>query len=163
MAMRTHTMLIVALCLVGSEQHSEAANLASTARERTSIYFIYEKSTNKVVYVGQTTYNRDGARWLEHITQDSQAPWYEKHFAAGAYQSSDDKDWPYFPRKAFDCKDCTPLETAASEEFYWEERGGLTRQLVNRVQPLTKATFNKYKASSTFNGNGFPPNWAPKR
>lgn len=140
-------------------------DLTSTKEHRTSIYAIIESKTGKVVYVGLTSYKRDGDRFIEHVNNDENYPWHKSLVADNAYQSPNSKNWPYYPVKLEDCKDFTELETAASEQYWFEKHGGLTGALLNKQQPLTLATFNKYKNASTYRGTakGFPAGWSPKK
>lgn len=126
-----------------------------------SIYAIYCASTGKIVYVGQTTYERDGSRFVEHVTQDVWAPWF---FQKVVYDPNADTHWPYYPRKLANLKEVTLLEVAAAEEYYWELYGGLEGKLENRQQPLKLQTFNKYKNANTWRPKekGFAASWAPK-
>ncbi len=139
------------------------ADLSSASTFRGSIYAIYSSSTGNIVYVGKTTWDRDGTRFQEHVRDDSAYPWHYSKVAIGGYDSSDETNWPFYPRKLFDCKDYTELELAAAEQYYWEQYGGLSGKLKNSQQPLTKATFFKYKSGTTWsNTKGFPPGWSPK-
>ena len=138
-------------------------DLSDTTTYRTSIYAIIESATGQIVYVGLTSYQRDGDRFIEHVNDDTAYPWHRSLFSVNAYQSDDENAWPYYPRKLFDCKDFTWLETAASEQYYWEMNGGLNGDLYNKQVPLRSHTFLKYKNSGTWSGKvGFPPGWAPK-
>lgn len=141
------------------------ADLSETKQYRTSIYAIYEGTSKTVVYVGLTDYERDGVRFIEHVNNDTNAPWHKDKFGPDAYQSADSEKWPYYPRKLTDCKDYTPLETAASEQYWWEYHGGLTGKLLNKQQPLTLVTFLKYSTTQTYRGVaiGFPDKWKPKQ
>ena len=140
-----------------------ADNLSDTNRYRTSIYAIYNRA-KKIVYVGLTDYERDGDRFIEHVKKDTDYPWHYTRVGLGAYDSEDDETWPFYPRKLEDCKDFTPLETIAAEQYFWEQNGGLEGRLLNKNQPLTKATFRKYRTPYTYRGEaiGFPKNWEPK-
>jgi len=141
------------------------ADLSDTTKIRTSVYAIYDSSTSAVVYVGLTSYQRDGDRFIEHVNNDLGYPWHKSLFTDMAYQSPDSTKWPYYPRKQEDCKDFTPLETVASEQYWWEHHGGLTGKLLNKQQPLTLACFKKYMTAQTYRGAaiGFPPGWMPKQ
>lgn len=91
------------------------------------------------VYVGQTTMARAGDRFVEHVQEDDWAPWY-----GGDYSSEDTDDWPYVPRKLEGLKDVTRFEVTAAEQW-WIEHEQATKKLDNRINAMTKATFEKYK------------------
>lgn len=140
------------------------ADLSSTTESDNSIYAIHD-GTGKIVYVGLTTYVRDGDRFVEHVNNDLGYPWHKSYFSDSAYQDVNHLKWPYYPSKLETLKSCTPLETAASEQYWWEHHGGLTGDLLNKNQPLTLQTFQKYSSATTYRGvaKNFPSGWAPKR
>ncbi|VEB41055.1 Uncharacterised protein [Chromobacterium violaceum] len=143
-----------------------AADLSSDKEYRSSIYAIYDGKTKKIIYVGLTDYERDGVRFIEHVNNDINYPWHgSKQKNPNAYQDSNTENWPYYPRKLYDCKNFTALETAASEQFYWESNGGFEGKLVNKNQPLRKDTFLKYKNDKTFRAKfaKFTENWTPRK
>jgi len=141
------------------------ADLSSPDKARHSIYMICKRGSTKPIYIGKTSYDRDGARFQEHTRDDVTKLWHYQKHTPFAYDNPDPDQWPYRPYKVFDCKNFTNLEVAASEQYYWEANGGLNGELTqNEVQPLTLATFLKYKNGQTWTGLvGFPTGWKPKR
>ncbi|MEW9899670.1 hypothetical protein ABWL39_13675 [Chitinivorax sp. PXF-14] len=139
-------------------------DLSDTSTSDQSIYAIHDSKTATIIYVGRTTYARDGERFVEHVNNDVGYPWHKSLFSDVAYQSDDATKWPYYPSKLENCKEFTELETAAAEQYWWEKHGGLSGKLLNKQQPLTLATFNKYRTAKTYRGTskGFPSGWAPK-
>lgn len=111
--------------------------------DEAQIYGIF-KATNmkKPIYVGQTTWARAGDRWVEHTDDDNWAPWHKDN--VGGYNWSDESTWPYVPRTLEHLVDVTKFEVTAAEQWWWEQKGA--RNLWNRQQPMTNATFHKYKS-----------------
>jgi hypothetical protein len=144
----------------------QGIDLSSPTKARHSIYIICEEGSDQPVYVGQTTYDRDGTRFQEHIRDDVTKTWHYQQHSDGAYGNPNADLWPFRPYKKWDCKDFTNLEVAASEQYYWEEYGGLDGELTqNSKQPLTLKTFIKYKnMPGTWTGLvNFPGGWSPKK
>jgi hypothetical protein len=135
------------------------------AEEDSLIYGIYNapiEDGDEPIYVGQTTWARSGTRFLEHVNNDKGAPWYQADI------SGDLDTWPYHPANIERLKEVTRFEVTAAEQYWYEAKGGKD-DLYNRSggdanQPMTKATFEKYK---TIKGNYRPlrislsDNWEP--
>ena len=150
---------------------SENSKYKDTTKYDGQIYAIFQNksstaddATDPVTYVGQTIQKDVGDRFIQHTREDSDRPWYIGPPYNADYSSEDDAHWPYYPRELFKIKQQTLLEISASEEYYYEEYGGLTGKLYNKIQPLKKSTFLKYKDElGVYKGKGFPPGWAPKQ
>ena len=111
------------------------------------IYGIYENSDgdgdvddDDIKYVGQTTDERVGARFVEHASNDSWAPWHKDK--CGGY-GDDDTQWLYVPREIEAIENVSKFETTVDEQYWYEQKGG--RDLLNKNQPLKNATFHTYK------------------
>jgi hypothetical protein len=122
-------------------------------REDAVIYVIYENNGKKdgsnILYVGQTTSNREFTRFQEHVKNDSWAPWYIHATPAGLdYSVSRDK-WPYDYKVVEILKDVTKFETTVAEQWWMEfyMKKGLT--LLNDSTPCTLDNFNKRSVNSS--------------
>lgn len=141
-------------------------NLDDTILYNSDIYGIYDKtSKNKdnIIYIGQTCQGIV-ERFQQHAVEskESDQPW---HVDNTKYDNEDETKWQFGPTQVYACKEFTPLEITASEEFFFEHYDGLSGKLCNRQQPLRKDTFFKYKNAGTFRPtqSGFDANWTPKQ
>lgn len=112
-------------------------NLDGTTRVDALIYTINERATGKVIYVGQTTKDRDWARWYEHITLDTWAPW---HIGRNHYDTLPRAQWAFDRYVAEELKDVTKFETTVAEQYWMEHYHG---KLWNDSTPCSAANFAK--------------------
>lgn len=122
------------------------------------IYGIWDMNAGTIIYVGQA--RNSGTRFTQHVNQDAAYPWYKMNWSQHPL--------PYQYEVLEKLKECTELEITAAEEWWWEKKGGLEGALVNKNQPLKKATFNRYKSTDTWRDDGKRiglggQNWSPKK
>lgn len=127
-------------------QRYQYINSDPPSRKDAQIYGIYknpESSNPNPKYVGQTTIDRAGARFLEHVKEDEGTPWY------GMTITSDDSDWAYVPRQLEFLGNVTKFEVTAAEQYWFQNYGGKSSLISTSGgtpnQPMLKDTFNYYK------------------
>lgn len=123
-------------------------------RKDALIYGIYRQIGNQLTlqYVGQTSMDRAGSRFVEHVDYDAGQPWH------GMDITRDESTWAYVPRKIWAYDDVTKLEITVSETF-WIEKHNPPR---NGQVPLTKAKWEEYKKipGNFYVGNAhIPESW----
>jgi hypothetical protein len=114
-------------------------------RKDAQIYGIYQ--TNKgiidnLLYIGQTTDDRAGIRFIEHVTNDKHAPWYYQN---GIDYTVEEKKWPFVPRQLDRLKNVTKFETTAAEQSWMEHYGGTGKLKYNYNNAMTKKLFINIK------------------
>jgi hypothetical protein len=143
-------------------------NTDPPAEKDSLIYGIWPTPINhgdEPIYVGQTSLDRAGSRFVEHARDDAGAPW---HKDVCDYSSDDADDWPYLPRTLENLKDVTRFEVTAAEQWWYEDKGG-KQALYNRSggdanQPMKRATFYNYKGiggNYDHNKIGVSSSWKP--
>ncbi|WP_168769385.1 hypothetical protein [Yoonia sediminilitoris] len=112
-------------------------NLDGTDRKDALIYSINERASGEVIYVGQTTADRDWERWREHITLDTWAPWYVDY---NHYDTLPRDQWAYDRFVLEELKDVTKFETTVAEQYWMEQHHG---NLWNDSTPCSAENFAK--------------------
>lgn len=112
-------------------------------RKDSLIYSIERKSDNKVIYVGQTTTDRESSRWYEHVTKDSWAPWYVHVAPSGIDYSKPRSTWPFDYVIEEKLKDVTKFETTVAEQWWLEHYLTAGNTLLNDSTPCTLECFKK--------------------
>ncbi len=135
--------------------------LDGSTRYDSLIYGIYKLSggvaKGSPSYIGQTTWNRRGDRWQEHVRTDAYAPWYYTNWATSP-DVTDVKDAPYWWIQEEAPKNVTKVEITAAEQWWYEHYAKKGAKLLNPQTPMLKATFLKYTDSITYPGNYDPAN-----
>jgi hypothetical protein len=142
-------------------QRYQYINSSPPSTKDSIIYGIYNMTSGTLgncIYVGQTIGDRAGTRFIEHVKNDSDMPWYGKD-----YSSNDSDDWPYVPLTLEALKDVTKFEVTAAEQW-WIEDKSKTTTLKNKINAMTKDTFNQYKVITNnydYNKISVSATWKP--
>ncbi|MDX1905727.1 MAG: hypothetical protein SF053_01745 [Bacteroidia bacterium] len=107
------------------------------------IYLIRRAGDDKIMYVGQTTADREFARFQEHTTRDVWAPWYIHATKKGLDYSGDPEDWPYYYEVIEKLKEVTKFETTVAEQWWMEYHLKNGEDLLNDSTPCTASNFAK--------------------
>lgn len=125
------------------------------------IYAITTNDLNEVIYVGQTTNERRGSRFIEHVNNDNWAPWWVNN---GHVYGDDKSKWPYRWYPLEELKQVTKFETTVAEQWWLEKYMKENYQLWNHATPCTIQNFNKRSNNpDLYNPKKIDvdPNWVP--
>lgn len=110
-----------------------------TDRKDAVIYIIYDTNTKAILYVGQTTADREWDRWREHTTEDGWAPWYMdfNHYENARIT------WDHDYQVVEHLKNVTKFETTVAEQWWMEHYKTKSADLWNDSTPATATNFDK--------------------
>ncbi|MDH3603794.1 MAG: DUF4157 domain-containing protein [Candidatus Tectomicrobia bacterium] len=132
-----------------------------TDRKDALIYAITTNDQKEIIYVGQTTDQRAGDRFLEHVKKDSWAPWWvDKPNVYG----DDETTWPFRVHALENLKNVTKFETTVAEQWWLEFQLKEGHTLLNDSTPCSLANFNKRSGNASLydpNNIGVSISWKP--
>jgi hypothetical protein len=98
------------------------------------------------IYVGKTIVNDVGDRFIQHVNEDRDKPWFRLNYSSNpdAYQKSDEY-WPYVPRQFEKFSKFTKFDVAVAEQFWIQHCIKEGAELMNTVNAITVKKFLAYK------------------
>lgn len=136
-------------------------NLNGAGTQDALIYTIIDRKTNSVIYVGQTTRDREWARFVEHVNNDSWAPWYRdyNHYDTDPYEK-----WRYVYKVEWKLSGVTKFETTVAEQWVMEAYKRRGAKLLNDSTPCSPDNYAKrsaYPALYNRHKLGIKASWKP--
>lgn len=102
-------------------------------------------SMDQCLYVGKTITKDVGDRFIQHVNEDDDMPWYKDNCSDGAYASGNDDYWEYVPRQLWDLKKVTAFDVAAAEQYYMQAGIKAGANLRNKVNALAARKYTSFK------------------
>ena len=127
------------------------SSFASTDTYKGQIYGIYVNNNGydniqarDCIYVGKTCQEYVGDRFIQHVSNDQGAPWYNKKYDYNNY-----KIWPYVPFQIEAFNNWTRFDIAVAEQYHMTNAIlTCSAHLINNINALSKVKWEAYRNNS---------------